>query len=507
MSLSRIIEHHADRLGDAPALGYDEQTISYGELGERARRAAGALRAAGVDRGDVVAALLHNSPRFVELMLGADHLGAVFMPLNWRLAPPELAYIVDHAATSVLVTEAELAPQLDPVASQLRCTVLTGGDGDGRAGSLDEALANAAPIDTPTGTEPGELLRLMYTSGTTARPKGVMITHGNLDAKCLAHIAELGLGRADRGLIAGPLYHVGALDLTFTTLLYLGSYQRILRTFATGAALDAIERDRLTTVWLAPAMVKLILDDESLPGRDLDCMRVIIDGGEKMPLPLIERLLTAFPRAWFADAYGLTETLSGDTFLDKGSERHKLGSVGKPVFNVELRVVGGDGAELAAGEQGEIVIRGPKVSAGYWRDAEATARAHRDGWFHTGDVGLVDADGYLYIVDRLKDMIVSGGENVSSLEVERALYEHEAVGEAAVVGRPHERWGEVPVAFVALRDGADVDADELLAFCRERLASFKAPKAVTFVDALPRNPSGKVLKRGLRERAAKQVPA
>jgi len=508
MSLSRIVEHHADRLPGAPALAFGDEVVSFGELAERARRTAGALAGLGLDGGDVVAALLHNSLEFVEVMLGADYLGAVFMPLNWRLAPPELAYIVGHAGASVLVSEPELQPLTRPVAGELKCTLVCAGAGtDHRWHGLHELRDAAQPVQAPVPTQDHDLLRLMYTSGTTARPKGVMITHGNLDAKCLAHIVELGLARTDRGLIAGPLYHVGALDLTFTTLLYLGCYQRILRKFTSTEVLDAIERDRLSTVWLAPAMVKLVLDDESLIGRDLTSMRVIIDGGEKMPLPLIDRLLASFPGAWFADAYGLTETVSGDTFLNKGKERDKLGSVGKPVFNVDVRVIRPDGTDAAAGEEGEIVIQGPKVSVGYWRDPEATARAHRDGWFHTGDVGVYDEDGYLYVVDRLKDMILTGGENVASLEVERVLYEHPAVAEAAVVGRPHERWGEVPVAFVVVCGESDLDADQLLTFCGERLAKFKTPKAVTFLAALPRNPSGKVLKRELRELAAKEVAA
>jgi acyl-CoA synthetase (AMP-forming)/AMP-acid ligase II len=228
-------------------------------------------------------------------------------------------------------------------------------------------------------------------------------------------------------------------------------------------------------------------------------MRVVIDGGEKMPLPLIERVLEAFPNGWFADAYGLTETVSGDTFLNKGQERRKLGSVGKPLFNTEIRIVGSDDEPVPAGEPGEIVVRGPKVCAGYWRDPDATAAAMRGGWFHTGDVGMLDDDGYLYVVDRLKDMILSGGENVASLEVERALYDHPDVLEAAVIGRADERWGEVPVAYVVRRDAATVTEDDLIALCASQLARYKVPRAVSFIDALPRNPSGKVLKRQLRE--------
>jgi acyl-CoA synthetase (AMP-forming)/AMP-acid ligase II len=232
--------------------------------------------------------------------------------------------------------------------------------------------------------------------------------------------------------------------------------------------------------------------------RDLTSVRLIINGGEKMPIPLIERIQRTFPSAWFADAYGLTETVSGDTFLDRDSIITKLGSVGRPCLFLDLDIWDERGQSVRPGATGEIVLRGPKVFPGYWRDAEATEAAFAGGWFHTGDIGLRDEDGYLFIVDRLKDMIVSGGENIASSEVERVLYEHEAVLEAAVVGRPDERWGETPVAFVVLREDTSATADELIGHCRGQLARYKVPKAVTFLDALPRNPSGKVLKRELR---------
>jgi acyl-CoA synthetase (AMP-forming)/AMP-acid ligase II len=232
--------------------------------------------------------------------------------------------------------------------------------------------------------------------------------------------------------------------------------------------------------------------------RDLSSVRVIINGGEKMPIPLIERIQRTFPSAWFADAYGLTETVSGDTFLDRDNLVTKLGSVGRPCLHLELDIWDDQGRSVPAGERGEIVMRGPKVFKGYWRDPDATAAAFAGGWFHTGDIGVRDEDSYLFIVDRLKDMIVSGGENIAGSEVERVLYEHDAVLEAAVVARPDDRWGEVPVAFVALQPGSDVTAEQLIEHCRAQLAKFKVPKAVTFVDALPRNPSGKVLKRELR---------
>jgi fatty-acyl-CoA synthase len=338
----------------------------------------------------------------------------------------------------------------------------------------------------------------MYTSGTTGRPKGVMLTHANLAWKNLAHLVEFGFTGDDIGLACGPLYHVGALDLTTTTLIAAGASSVIHRTFDAAAVVDEIERSRITAVWLAPAMVNAIMALPDVETRDLASVRVIINGGEKMPVPLIERLRRSFPSAWIADAYGLTETVSGDTFLDRDSLVTKLGSVGRPCLYLDLDVWDQHGRSVAPGERGEIVLRGPKVFSGYWRDPGATDAAFAGGWFHTGDVGVRDADGYLFIVDRLKDMIVSGGENIVGSEVERVLYEHPAVLEAAVVGRSDERWGEVPVAFVARREGHVVSDAELIEHCRANLARFKVPAAVTFVDALPRNPSGKVLKRELR---------
>jgi fatty-acyl-CoA synthase len=255
-------------------------------------------------------------------------------------------------------------------------------------------------------------------------------------------------------------------------------------------------------VWLAPAMVNAIMALPDIEQRDLSSVRLVINGGEKMPIPLIERLQRTFPSAWFADAYGLTETVSGDTFLDRDSIVSKLGSVGRPCLYLEVDIWDEHGASVPPDERGEVVLRGPKVFKGYWRDPDATSAAFAGGWFHTGDIGMKDEDGYLYIVDRLKDMIVSGGENIASSEVERVLYEHESIVEAAVVGRPDDRWGEVPVAYVVVSSAATTTPEELIEHCRQQLARFKVPKHVELVDALPRNPSGKVLKRELRNRTS-----
>lgn len=507
MNAAGVIAHHADRFPDRVAVGFGDELVTYGELLERSAATAGALRSLGVGRGDVVAHLLYNSADFLDLMIACARLGAIFMPLNWRLAGPELEYIVNHAGARVLVSERELEPLIEPVCGALCCErfVRLGPEGGAAWQPLGGLRAAATPDHSIADVGRDDVLRLMYTSGTTARPKGVMITHGNLDAKNAAHAVELGFGADDIGLACGPLYHVGALDLTTTTLLHVGATTHVLRKFDAADVLSAIQRLRISTVWLAPAMVNLILASPGLAARDLSSMRVIIDGGEKMPLPLIERILNAFPNAWFADAYGLTETVSGDTFLDKGLSRHKLGSVGKPVIHLELRVVDDANEDVPAGSPGEIVLRGPKVCKGYWKDEEATARAFRGGWFHTGDVGILDDEGFLTIADRIKDMVISGGENIATPEVERVLYEHPAVLEAAVVASPDPRWGEVPAAYVALRPGAEATPEEIIAFCAARLAKFKAPKIVRFVDTLPRNPSGKVLKRELRDDEKRHV--
>ena len=447
--------------------------------------------------------LSYNCPEFLETLFAANHLGAVAMPINWRLAAPEVRYILEHSEARALVCDEALVSLADDATKGLEGSLV-------RACISTEApvgwtaladLRDDAGTIAPTVAEAGDIHRLMYTSGTTGRPKGVMLTHGNLAWKNLAHIVEFGFTSAEVGLACGPLYHVGALDLTTTSLLAVGATVIIQRGFDAAAVVDELERSRVTTVWLAPAMVNAIMALPDVEQRDLSSVRVIISGGEKMPVPLIERVHRTFPSAWFADAYGLTETVSGDTFLDRDSIITKLGSVGRPCLHLELDIWDDDGRSLPAGERGEIVLRGPKVFQGYWRDPDATAKAFAGGWFHTGDVGVRDDDGYLFIVDRLKDMIVSGGENIASSEIERVLYEHAAVLEAAVVARPDERWGEVPVAFVALRQGATVTTDELLAHCGSQLARFKIPKDITIVDELPRNPSGKVLKRELREDA------
>jgi len=495
-----VLVHHAIRSPDKAFCVFEGRTTTYGQLADNATALAAGLRARGVGPGDVVGLLAYNCPEFLEAMFAANYLGAIAMPINWRLAAPEVRYILEHSRAGALVCDEALVPlandATDGMGNGIARVCIAESAPDGWAAFAD--VREAVPVPrAPVAAD--DVHRLMYTSGTTGRPKGVMLTHANLAWKNLAHLVEFGFTGADLGLACGPLYHVGALDLTTTSLLAAGATTIIHRVFDAAAVVDELERSRVTVVWLAPAMVNAIMALPDIEQRDLSSVRLVINGGEKMPVPLIERIQRVFSSAWFADAYGLTETVSGDTFLDRDSIVTKLGSVGRPCLYLELDLWDGEGRSVPAGERGEIVMRGPKVFKGYWRDPEATATAFAGGWFHTGDIGVRDEDGYLFIVDRLKDMIVSGGENIAGSEVERVLYEHESVLEAAVVGRPDQRWGEVPVGYVVLRPGATATAEALTEHCRAGLARFKVPKDIVFLDALPRNPSGKVLKRELRD--------
>jgi len=500
MSWVGVLEHHAIRTPSKPLAIFGDESVTYGEMAARSAALAAGLHVRGVGAGDVVGLLSYNCTEFLETIFAANYLGAIAMPINWRLAAPEVRYILEHSEARALVCDEELVELANDATQGMEATVLR----SSISGSIDgwtplaelRATSDVAPHVPAAGDE---VHRLMYTSGTTGRPKGVMLTHANLAWKNLAHIVEFGFTSADLGLACGPLYHVGALDLTTTSLIAAGATTIIHRVFEASDVVDEIERSRVTTVWLAPAMVNAIMALPDIDQRDLSSVRLVINGGEKMPIPLIERIQRTFPSAWFADAYGLTETVSGDTFLDRDSIVTKLGSVGRPCLYLELDIWDEHGASVPAGEHGEVVLRGPKVFKGYWRDPDATSAAFAGGWFHTGDIGVQDDDGYLFIVDRLKDMIVSGGENIASSEIERVLYEHESVVEAAVVGRPDDRWGEVPVAYVVVSADASVTSEELVEHCRAQLARYKVPKQVTFIDALPRNPSGKVLKRELRQ--------
>ena len=490
INLSSFIAFHARRTPDRPALRYRGEDISYASFDERIRKVGGWLRSQGIGEDDVVAVLMKNSAAFLELTFATSHIGAVFLPINYRLSRDEVGYIVGNAGARILIADEELTA----TAADAAPVVLLDED---MQSSLTRLARDAAPAPMHHRS-PGDLMRLMYTSGTTDRPKGVMLTYENFYWKSADQTVALGLNADTRLLVAGPLYHVGALDLPGIGVLWHGGLVSILRDFDAEPALAMIAVEKLNAAWLAPVMTTAILTCPNRHRYDVSSLKWAIGGGEKTPEARIRAFSEFFENARYVDAYGLTETCGGDTFMEAGREIEKIGSTGRAIAHVELEIRDEHGNRVPPGENGEICLRGPKVTQGYWKDPEKTASAFFGDWFRSGDVGYLDVDGFLYLTDRKKDMIISGGENIASSEVERVIYELPQVREVAVVGIPDQRWGEKPVAIVVLANGAVLELSEVADHCRSRLAGFKVPKQLIIRDSLPRNPSGKVLKRVLR---------
>jgi fatty-acyl-CoA synthase len=490
INLSSFIAFHAKRTPDRVALKYRGEDVSYADFDRRIRRVGGWLAGKGITAGDVVAVLMKNSTAFLELVFAASHIGAVFLPINFRLSSDEVAYIVGNSGARILIADEELAS----IAAGGAPVVL-----------LDEAaqlgITNLAPDAAPAPMhvrQPRDLMRLMYTSGTTDRPKGVMLTYENIYWKSADQTLVLGLNADTRLLVVGPLYHVGALDLPGIAVLWHGGVLSIHRNFEPEQALAAIEAEKLNAAWFAPVMTTAILTCPARHRYDVSSLKWAIGGGEKTPEIRIRAFSEFFGNARYIDAYGLTETCGGDTFMEPGREIEKIGSTGRAIAHVEIEIRDDAGNRLPPYENGEICLRGPKITQGYWKDPEKTAAAFFGDWFRSGDVGYLDEDGFLYLTDRKKDMIISGGENIASSEVERVIYELPQVREVAVIGLPDARWGEKPVAVVVLADGSALALPDLADHCRAKLAGFKVPRQLIIRDSLPRNPSGKVLKRVLR---------
>jgi acyl-CoA synthetase (AMP-forming)/AMP-acid ligase II len=495
VNLGAFIRYHARLTPDRVAIVYAGQRITYRELAERVARLAALLAEEGIGPDDVVAAFMKNSAAFIELAAAVSHVGGVFLPINFRLAAEEARYIVGNAEAKLVFADAEFAAQTAEL---------------GRVVRLDDAAQRDSRTLVPPGLavpppahrKPDDLFRLMYTSGTTDRPKGVMHSYDNFYWKCMEHVVALGLTAADRLLVGGPLYHVGAFDLPGLAVMWVGGSLCIHRDFNAEAALAAIEAERLTGAWMAPVMLNQVMALENPGEYDLSTFRWCIGGGERTPESRIRGFGSVFSNARYIDAYGLTESCSGDTLMEPGMEIAKIGSTGRATPHVEIEIRDDSGATLGARQEGEICLRGPKVTKGYWRDPEKTKASFFGDWFRTGDVGYLDEDGYLYLTDRKKDLIISGGENIASSEIERVIYLLPQVSEVAVIGAPDERWGERPVAFVVLKEGGALDFATLDAHCRQHLAGFKAPRQLHIRQSLPRNPSGKVLKRTLRQEFA-----
>ncbi len=481
----------------AEALVYEDQRLDWQTLQARVLHLAAALADRGVGRNTIVALMMRNSAAYIELIYAISHLGAVVLPLNFRLSAEEVDYIAGHAGAALIVADDAFGPAA--AGAGLPVILLDEpAQRDVGAALLDLSAGRRTITVAPRGRD--DIFRLMYTSGTTSRPKGVVHSYDNFYWKCFDHALSLGLGRDSRLLVVGPLYHVGGCDLPGLGVHLAGGAMVVQRDYDPAEVMAAIARERIDGIWLAPVMANgvLALPAEGLP--DLSSLRWCIAGGERTPESRIRAFFERFPNARYIDAYGMTETVSGDTLMESGREFDKIGSVGRPVRFVEIQIRDESGAVLPPGEEGEVCMRGPKVMREYWRDPAKTAEAFfPDGFLRSGDVGYLDDDGFLFVTDRQKDMIISGGENIASSEVERVIYDLPAVKEAAVFARPDPRWGEVAVAAVVLAEGRSLTYQELRDHCRATLAGFKCPKDLVLLAQLPRNPSGKVLKRTLRE--------
>lgn len=479
---------------EAAALGPRETAIDFATFDARVHRIANGLLAEG-EAGDRIAILGRNSDAQVELMFGILRAGQVVLPLNWRLVPAEIAYILRHSGATRLFVD----PAFLPVAAQacadnpVPITVLDHGFAAWRD------VQSERPVGRPGRAE--DVALQMYTSGTTGLPKGVMLTNANVVASvAIFSRPPLDLAPGDVIYAPAPMFHITGIGPVLR-MAQSGARLVVSGAFDPDDAVRVMARERVSYTTLAPAMIQACLAAPSFPGADLSALGLIAYGGAPIAESVLREATTRIG-CRFVQCYGLTETTGPITILspeDHAPGRDLLLSCGRAAGDIAIRVVDSEGRDLSPGATGEIVVRGPINMAGYAADSEATAATIRDGWLHTGDAGYIDADGYLFIRDRVKDMIVSGGENIYPVEVENALLEHDGVADAAVIGVPDARWGEAVLAMVVPVAGAPEDAQAILDFCRTRIAAYKCPKSIRFTDAVPRNAAGKILRREIRK--------
>ncbi|MFV8834898.1 long-chain fatty acid--CoA ligase [Aquisalimonas sp.] len=490
----------------ATATVFGERRRTWAGFVSRVARLAAALQAQGMQAGDRVGILALNSDRYLEFFYGVVWAGGVINPVNIRWSPAEIAYSLDDCDTRILLVDATFREHIPAVRQQsrsLRTVIdLDGGDGDG---ALDyEALIAAADAAQDAMRGGDDLAGVFYTGGTTGKPKGVMLSHANIYSGALGTLAAG--HRPDRAvaLHAAPMFHIGGTGLTVQVSARLGTHV-VIPQFDPVSVLQAIEAEQVQETFLVPTMIGRVLDDPAFRQHDTSTLRIMLYGAAPIDSSLLERATTAFPAAEFIQLYGMTELspvatlLPGWCHTSEGRKAGKLHSAGRPISTAELRVVDPSGDDVPVGEVGEIAVRGPTVMQGYWGKPEQTAEALRDGWMHTGDGGRMDEDGFLFVVDRLKDMIVTGGENVYSAEVEDAVLQYPDVVACAVIGVPDEDFGERVHAVVVLRDGAELDQDALFRHCSALIGRFKCPRSLEVRDELPLSAAGKLLKYKLRE--------
>ncbi|MEW6615201.1 MAG: fatty acid--CoA ligase [Thermodesulfobacteriota bacterium] len=510
MLIGDILRRNAKLYPHKTAIVFEGKKHSYGELDDRVKRLAAGLMAKGIGKGDRVGLLEHPCPEYIELYIAIPKIGAVLVPLNCRLAGREMEFIINDAEVKMLIMGGEFIDVIRSIRGNLKTVGTCFAMGDTAPpgmGRYEDMITGFPPEFWEIVIDDDDVAIQMYTSGTTGKPKGAMLSHKNLVSMYMSRIIDFKLDENDVFLSAVPYYHTAAEYALVT--LYAGGTLVIHNRFLPGAFLDTLETEKVTFTLGVPSMVNFLLQHIEKNPRDYDFsnLRIFLYGASPMPVTVLRKAMETF-KPVFLHSYGLTEASPGVTFLR--SEEHilegpeekvkRLASCGKEIFNVEARVVNKQGTDVKPGEMGEIIVKGDNVMKGYWKLPEETAETIKNGWLHTGDMATVDEEGYIFIMDRKKDMIISGGENIYPREVEEVLYSHPSVLEAAVIGVPDEDWVEAVKAFVVLKEGENATEQEVIDFCKVNMASYKKPKFIEFLDALPRTAAGKVLKRELREK-------
>lgn len=509
MIIGDILRRNAKLYPGKIGLKFEDRYYSYLEFNQRVNRLANGLSDLGLVKGDRVGILERNCPEYIEAYFAIAKTGTVAVPINPRCSRDEFVFLMQDAGVVALITGDEFIENIDSWRDQLEQLkhVIVRGEVDFNASISYEKFIATMPADEPgTTVTENDLYQIMYTSGTTGRPKGVMGSHRNYMANTVNMVLELKIQHDDVSILVMPLYHIGGLWPTLVHF-YQGGRIVVQRNFDEVAVLEAIQEEQVTTFNLVPIMLIRLLEHEHLEQYDLRSLRLIFYGGAPMPVPVLRKGLEFFGNR-FMTGLGMTEASGGILFLQpedlclEGPEAkvNRLNSVGRDAVNVVTRIVNEEGNDIKPGEIGEVIVRGDNVMSGYWNLPDETANTIRNGWLHTGDLATIDDEGYVFVVDRAKDIIISGGENISSKEVEDALYGHPGVLEAAVIGIPDERWGESVHAVVVTRNENGLTEEILFESCNEKLAGFKRPRSVEFVQQLPRNALGKVDKVKLKEK-------
>jgi fatty-acyl-CoA synthase len=485
---------------DKEAVVDGDRRLTYKELNRRVNRLAGALTGEGLQFGDRVAMLAYNCLEFVEVIMATAKLGLILVPLNWRLTTAELGYQLLDSGTQALVFDPELAELAENIRREadIKAAIVLGPDDGYEASSYEKRLANYPDSEPDLSREPdGDTPHIiMYTAGTTGKPKGAVLSQGAGFWNVL-NLESMDFTSHDRNLLVLPMFHIGGIGLFTLPMLYHGATVVIMRTFDPAVCLDLLTKEHITLFFGVPAVFLFLIQHPAFSTDAFKGVRVVMSGGAPLPVSLIRE----YDRAGIVlqQGFGMSEAAPSIATLSKDLALPKAGSIGRAVFHLDVRIVDDDMNDMPVNEVGELVMRGPNIMKEYWGRPEATAEAFKGGWFHSGDLARMDEDGDLFIIERKKDMFISGGENVYPAEVENAIYELPQVAETAVIGVPDTRWGEVGQAFVTLKQGAVMNREQIIDHLRSRLAKYKIPKHVVFMEGLPRNAAGKILKTALRD--------